>query len=179
MDLHADARIPFPPALVFAVFRDELERLVPYLPSVRSIAITAREERGDVVENVIEWRGGANVPGPLRAVLSESVMSWTDYATWDAGSLTCDWRTETHAFVGAVRCAARDRFLEDGSGKTLLQIRGALEVDGSKIRGVPSLLARTVGRSLESFLVGKISSDLARTAVGLASYMAQRGAPLP
>jgi hypothetical protein len=173
MDLHADARFAFPREVVFAVFRDELDKLVPYLPSVRSIEITAREERGGVVENVIEWRVGANIPRPLRAVLSDSMMSWTDYATWDAGTLTCDWRTETHAFVGAVRCGARDRFLEDGPGRTLLEIRGALEVDGTKIRGVPALFARKVGRTMENFLVEKIRSDLVKTAGGLAKYLAE------
>jgi len=129
MKLHADARIPFPREVVFAVFRDELDKLVPFLPSVRSIAITAREERGGVVDNVIEWRVGANIPGPLRTVISESMLSWTDYATWDAATLTCDWHTETNAFAEAVRCGAHDRFLEDGPGKTLLEIRGVLEVD--------------------------------------------------
>jgi hypothetical protein len=180
MDLHADARIPFPREVVFAVFRDELDQLVPYLPSVRSIEITAREERGVVVENVIEWHVGANIPRPLRAVISESMMSWTDYATWDADTLTCDWHTETHAFVGAVRCGAHDRFLEDGPGKTLLEIRGALEVDGTKIRGVPALLAPRVGRTMESFLVDKIRSDLVKTTEGLAKYLEQRrsGAPI-
>jgi|SRR5579863_4935132 hypothetical protein len=177
MELHADARIPFPREVVFAVFRDELDKLVPFLPSVRSIAITAREERDGVVDNVIEWRVGANIPGPLRAVISESMLSWTDYATWDAATLTCDWHTETHAFAEAVRCGAHDRFLEDGPGKTLLEIRGVLEVDGAKIRGVPSILARRVGRSMEAFLVEKIGSDLVKTADGLTRYLARGQKP--
>jgi hypothetical protein len=174
MQLRADARIPFPPPAVFAVCRDEMAMLQPYLPAIRSIEVTSRTERGAVVDNVIEWRAGADIPRALRALLTESVMSWTDRATWDADTLVCDWRTEMHAFTEAIRCGARDRFLPDGPGGTLLEIRGALEVDGSKLRGVPSFLARKVGRAMEEFLVGKIQADLVRTGAGLARYLGDR-----
>jgi hypothetical protein len=173
MELRADARIPFPPALVFAACRDEMPKLLPYLPSIRSIEVTARKEHGTIVENVVDWCSGRDLPAPLRAVIGPSLMSWTDYATWYGDLLSCDWHTETHAFTAAVRCAARDRFLEDGPGKTLLEIRGVLEVDARKIAGVPGFLAGTVGRSMEGFLVGKIQSDLVKTAEGLAQYLDQ------
>jgi hypothetical protein len=173
MELRADARIPFSPDLVFTVCRDEMARLQPYLPSIRSIEVTARREDGAVVDNVIEWRAGADVPRALRALLSESIMSWTDHATWNRETLVCDWRTEMHAFTEAIRCGARDRFLPDGPG-TLLEIRGALEVDGSKLPGVPSFLSGRIGRAMEGFLVGKIQADLVRTGEGLARYLHDR-----
>jgi hypothetical protein len=174
MELRADARIPFPPALVFAACRDEMPKLLPYLPSIRSIEVTARTERGTIVENVVDWCSGGDLPVFLRAVIGPSLMSWTDYATWYGDQLACDWRTEAHAFTAAVRCVARDRFLEDGPGKTLLEIRGVLEVDARKIVAVPGFLAGTVGRSMESYLVGKIQSDLVKTAEGLAHYLGEK-----
>jgi hypothetical protein len=173
MELRADARIPFSPAVVFAVCRDEMARLQPYLPSIRSIEVTSRTEKGAVVDNVIEWRAGADVPRALRALMSESIMSWTDHATWNADTLVCDWRTQMHAFTEAIQCGARDRFLPDGTG-TLLEIRGALEVDGAKLRGVPSFISARVGRAMEEFLVNKIQSDLVRTGEGLARYLEDR-----
>jgi hypothetical protein len=174
MELRADARFAFPPQVVFLAFRDDMPKLLPYLPSVRSIEIASRKENGPLVENVIEWRGGGDIPAPLRAVLVGSVLSWTDYATWNADELCCDWRTETHAFTQAVRCGAHDRFLEDGPGKTLLEIRGTLEVDGKKLPGVPALFAVRVGRAMEEFLVGKIRSDLVKTVRGLERYLHER-----
>jgi hypothetical protein len=177
MDLQIEAHIPYAPELVFTVFRDQLDRVAAHLPNIRSITITSRQDRGNgVVDNSIEWHAGADVPAPLRFVLGESMMSWTDYASWDERTLSCTWRTETHAFVGAVRCGALDRFLEEGPGKTLLSIRGALEVDGGKIRGVPSVLAGSVGRRLETFLVAKIQGELVKTAAALAQYLAERDA---
>ena len=174
MDIRADARIPFPREIVFAAYRDEIVDLLPYLPNVRSIEIKSRKDEGNVVEFVNEWRGGGDIPAAIRAVLSESVLAWTDYATWHADAMCCDWRTETHAFTDAVTCKGSNRFVADGDGKTLLEIRGSLEIDAKKIRGVPSFFAGKIGRAVEEFLVGKIQSNLVETAKGLAKYLEER-----
>jgi hypothetical protein len=174
MDIRADARIPFPRDVVFTAYRDELANLLPYLPNVRSIEIKSRKETGAVLEFVNEWRGGGDIPAALRAVLSESVLAWTDYATWHADAMRCDWRTATHAFTDAVTCKGSNVFAEDGDGATLLEIRGSLEIDAKKIRGVPALFAGKVGRMAEEFLVAKIQSNLIETAKGLAKYLEER-----
>src|SRR5260370_28178002 len=62
MALHADARLPFSRELVFVAYRDELPKLLPYLPNVRRIEVTSRKENGPVVELVNEWRGGGGIP---------------------------------------------------------------------------------------------------------------------
>lgn len=174
MDIVADARIPFPRETVFLAYRDEITNLLPYLPNVRSIEIKSRKEEGGVVDFVNEWRGGGEIPAAIRAVLSESVLAWTDYASWRADALRCDWRTKTHAFTDAVTCRGTNLFLPDGDGKTLLEIRGSLEIDATKIRGVPSFVAGKIGRTVEEFLVGKIQSNLVETARGLGRYLEER-----
>lgn len=174
MQLSADAHIPFPRETVFSAYRDDMVALVAYLPNVRSIEVTSRKDDGAVVELVNEWRGGGDVPAAVRALLGDSVLSWTDYAKWNADAMFCDWRTETHAFKEALRCGGRNAFLEDGPGKTLLEIRGSLEVDAKKIRGVPSFFAGKAGRAIEDFLVAKIQSNLVETAKGLAKYLSER-----
>jgi hypothetical protein len=174
MDLRADAHIPSPRETVFRAYRDDMVALVAYLPNVRSIEVKSRKEDGAVVEVVNEWRGGGDVPAAVRALLGDSALSWTDYAKWNADALSCEWRTETHTFKEALRCGGTNVFLEDGPGKTLLEIRGSLEVDAKKIRGVPSFLAGKAGRAIEDFLVVKIQSNLVETAKGLAKYLSER-----
>jgi hypothetical protein len=174
MNLQADARVPLPREIVFSAYRDDITKLLPFLPNVRSIDFKSRKENGAVVELVNAWRGGGDIPGAIRAVLSESVLEWTEYATWKAESLTCEWRTETGAFTEAVRCHGSTRFLEDGPGKTAVELRGILEVDAKKIRGVPSFLAGKIGRAVEEFLVGKIQSNFADTAKGVAKYLDEK-----
>jgi hypothetical protein len=174
MDISADARIPFSREVVFAAYRDEIKDLLPYLPNVRGIEIKSRTANGPIVEFVNDWKGGGDVPAALRAVLSESVLSWTDYATWDANRMVCDWRTETHAFTDAIQCRGRNTFIDDGVDRTLLEIRGRLEIDPKKIKGVPGFLAGKVARGIEEFLVTKIQANLVETAKGLAKYLEER-----
>jgi hypothetical protein len=171
MELSADARIPFPREIVFAAYRDDVVELVPYLTNVQAIEVKSRKDDGHLVEFVNEWHGGGELPAAARAFLSEAMLSWTDHATWDARTNTCDWRIETHAFSEAVRAVGQNRFLEDGADKTLLEIRGSFEVDAKKIRGVPRFLAGTVGRTVEEFMVGKIQSNLVETAKSLTKYL--------
>ncbi len=174
MELHADARIPFSPDVVFAAYRDDIAAVLPYLPNVRSIEVRSRRDDGPVAELVNEWRGGGEIPGAVRAVLSDSMLSWTDHATWNSSLLRCDWRTESGAFSDALRCSGYDLFLDDGSGKTLLEIRGKLEVDAKKIRGVPGFLAGKIGHAVEEFLGARIQANLVETAKGLTNYLAQK-----
>jgi len=171
MELRADARIPFPRDLVFRTYRDGILNLLPYLPNVRGIDIKSRKEEGTVISFVNEWKGGGDVPAAIRAVLSEAVLQWTDYASWDASTLTCDWRTETHAFTEATQCRGRNTFLDDGPGKTVIEIRGNLDIDAKKLRGVPGFLAGKIGRAVEEFLVGKIQANLVETAKGIERYL--------
>ena len=170
MDLAADARLAFDRPTVFAAYRDHLTDLLPYLPNVRGIQVKSRSEDGTTTKLVNEWSGGGEIPAAARAFISEAMLSWTDHAQWDAESFVCKWRIETHAFTEAVTCRGENLFLEDGQG-TLLQIRGVLEIDASKIQGVPRLLAGKVGRMVAEVLAGKIRPNLVEVSVGLGRYL--------
>ena len=176
MELRADAVIPFPRDIVFAAYRDDLTHVLKFLPNVRGIEMKSHKEDGPRIERVNEWHGGGEIPAAARAVLSEAMLSWTDYATWHGDAFACDWRIETHAFTEAVSCGGRNVFLEDGPGKTVLQIRGKLEIDAKKIRGVPGFLAGKVGRTVEDFLGAKIQPNLVETIKGLEKYLESRKA---
>jgi len=66
--------------------------LLPYLPNIRRIEIKKREQEGSVVKFVNVWHGGGDIPTVARAFLSESMLAWTDFATWRQDAFECDWR---------------------------------------------------------------------------------------
>jgi hypothetical protein len=175
MDLSADAKIPFPRALVFATYRDKMAEMVSYFPNVRAIDVKSRNDEGAIVKLVNIWHGGGEIPAAMRAFLSEAMLSWTDHAVWNETDFTCEWRIETHAFTEAVTCGGKNRFVEDGEG-TKLEIRGTLTIDAKKIKGVPSLLAGKVGKGVEEFLANKIKPNLVEVSAGVRKYLeAQKG----
>lgn len=175
MELAADATLSFPRPVVFAAYRDRLTALLEYLPNVRGIEVKSRLEEGTRVKLVNLWHGGGEIPRPARAFLSESMLSWIDRAEWDEATWMCHWAIETHTFTEAVHCEGYDRFVEVPGG-TRIEIRGSLEIDAAKIRGVPRLLAGRLGHAVEEFLVSRIRPNLVEVTDGLRRYL-ERSAP--
>ena len=175
MEIRADARIPFPRDIVFTAYRDEIADLLPYLPNVRSIEIKSRKEsgRGHRVRQRMARR--RRHPGG-RSGRPERVGSGVDGLRDVARRLDVAATGEPRPTRSPTRSPARGRntFVADGDGKTLLEIRGSLEIDAKKIRGVPSFLAGKIGRTVEEFLVAKIQANLVETAKGLAKYLEER-----
>jgi hypothetical protein len=171
MRIEADAVVPFPRDRVFAANRDDMARIADLLPNVRRIDVALREEAPGVVRLRNVWHGGGEIPASLRAVVSESMLSWTDHATWIAGDHCCEWRIETHAFTEAVRCAGTTRFVDLGQDRTRMEIRGDLSIHLDRVRGVPSFLAGSLAGNFERFLVRQITPNLTSMADALTRYL--------
>lgn len=175
MNVRAEAIVEKPRRDVFEAYRDHLVELVPDLPSIRAIEIRSRKESDGKVEMVNVWHGGGDIPSALRAFLSESMLSWTDYAVWDSSDYTCSWRSESHSFKEAVDSRGRNEFVELGPSRTAIRIVGEIRVDASKIAAVPRLLASTAGGLVERFLVKQIEDNLREVARGVEKFLSQRG----
>ncbi|MBI4957671.1 MAG: hypothetical protein HY908_37035 [Myxococcales bacterium] len=176
MQISADVELSFPLERVFRTYRDRLPELTPYLPNIRSIEVKSRREAGGVVELVNEWAGGADIPKVARAILSESMLRWTDFATWHESTFTCDWRTEVHAFPGAVKSSGRNVYLPTERG-VRLEIRGDITCDASKVPGVPRIFARAVNGAVEKILVGAIKPNLVAVAEGVGKLLEDEDEP--
>jgi len=173
MEIVADAVVPYPRPRVFATYRDSLVELVPHLPNIRSIEVKKRVDRGGEVEFVNEWKGGGDIPAVARSVLSESMLSWTDYATWFESDFHVDWRTDIHAFPGAVKSEGKNRYIEVPEG-TRLEVRGHFAIDATKVPGVPRMFAKTVGATVEKFMVTQIQRNTIETVRGLTKLLAKQ-----
>lgn len=172
MELVAAATLPFPRPIVFAAYRDDILKVLQYLPNVRNIEVKSRKEEGPRVELVNIWHGGGDIPAAARAVINENMLTWTDYASWNSDAWTCEWRIETHSFTEAVDCRGTNRFLEVERG-TRIEIRGDIRIDAKKVRGVPGFLAGKVASAVEMFLAQKIRPNLVEVTDGLKKYLAQ------
>ncbi|QLE45086.1 hypothetical protein FD723_32540 (plasmid) [Nostoc sp. C052] len=172
MLISADTQIPFPRSLVYATYRDKLVELVPYMPNVRQITVLSRSETGSNVSSVNEWHGGSEIPAAARVLLSEDMLSWTEYNTWNQADFTLEWRIETHAFTEAVKCYGKNRFLEDGNN-TVIESRGELVIDPKKIKGVPFFLTSTIAHVVEDFLGKNIQPNLVAMSAGVRQYLEQ------
>ncbi len=173
MKLAAESILTFPRELVFRTYRDQLTELVPYLPNIRGIAITSRKDDPPRTHLVNVWSGGGDIPAVARAFLSEKMLSWTDYATWDESEWSCAWRMEAHSLKEALHAEGNNRFLETPEGCRLV-IEGDLTIEGKKLP-IPRLLAGSAAPAIEKFLVAMIRPNLTEVAKGVAKFLeAQR-----
>ena len=175
MEIKAEVTLPYPRERVFSAYRDRLPELVEYLPNIQSIRVRERKElEGGIIELVNEWAGGGDIPAAARSVIKESMLRWTDYARWLPDRFVCEWRTEVHAFPGAIKSSGKNSYLATPTG-TRLEIRGDLVCDASKIPGVPRLLAGTVGSAVEKVLVSSIATNLVEVGKGVGKLLAKDG----
>lgn len=171
MEIKTDVTLSFPRERVFVTYRDRLEELLAYLPNIRGLEVKQREQRDGAVHLVNEWKGGGEVPSVARSFLSESMLGWTDHATWKQAEFVCEWRTEVHAFPGALESSGQNRFVELPGGRTRIEFRGQLVCDASRVPGVPRLLARSLNGTIEKIFVGKIQDNLVGVGAGIGKLL--------
>jgi hypothetical protein len=179
MKLEADSRIAFPRPLVFSTYRDRLPQLVPHLPNIKAITVEKREDapggQAGITKMVNLWEGKSEIPKVAQSIIKPEMIAWIDHATWNENEWTVEWRIETKLFTDNIRCAGKNRYIDDGAS-TLLEIRGQLDIDLKGIPGVPRILAGTIAPTVEKFVIGMLTPNLTSVAKGLESFLKEEAA---
>ncbi len=168
MRIEADVVIDHPREAVFHAYRDLLPTLVDALPRIKRIEVESRAEEGSIVELVNVWYGAAKIPAVAEKLLPP-VLSWHDYARWDAEEWRCEWRLESHAFTDAVVCSGQNTFVDLG-GRTRVEFVGSINIDLTKVK-VPELLAQPISNSVERFFVRQITPNLLSVSDAIADHL--------
>jgi hypothetical protein len=170
MLINASVFVPFPPALVYSTYRDCLSEIVKQMPSVKQVLLKSRQEVNGTVQQVYEWHGKSEIPGMLKAFLSEDLLTWTDFATWREADQVTDWQIRPQAFQEAVTWAGTDRYLAEGKG-TRIESRGELSIDPKRLQGVPGFLTGQVSRLAEEMLVKQSEPNFVAMSQHVKAYL--------
>jgi hypothetical protein len=92
MLINATVFVPFPLALVYSTYRDCLPELVKPMSSVKQVLLKSRQEVNGAMQQAYEWHGKSEIPGMLKAFLSEDLLVWTDFATWKESEHVTNWQ---------------------------------------------------------------------------------------
>lgn len=164
-----------PRELVFETFRDHLDELDEFLPDIESISTQSRDELDNGGTRIVRlWKAEAEeIPKVARAFIKPEMLQWTDDATWRQDEWACEWEMEVGFLTEAITARGVNRYSEK-DGQTQIVIDGVLEVDATKIPGVPKLLANKVGQAVEAFVVKMITPNLKDVNRGLEKYLAAK-----
>lgn len=174
MDFKVSEIINHPLEQVFAVYRDEMASLVPYMPNVDDIEVVDRQEMDGEVKLINRWKVSGSIPRAVRPFFSDDMLSYLDHAHWLEAERTVSWFFELNALGDAVDCRGINYF-KPGSkeGTTELILTGALKVDLAKVRGVPRLLRR-LAPTVESFVLERVKPNLSGVADAVERYLNEK-----
>lgn len=173
MLINASVFVPFPPALVYSTYRDHLPELVKTMPSVKRVLLKSRQEVNGSIQQAYEWHGRSEIPGMLKAFLSEDLLSWTDMSLWKESEYITDWQIRPQVFQDAITWAGKDRYIAEGQG-TRIDSRGELSIDPKRLKAVPGFLADQVSRMAEELLVKQSEPNFIELSRHVKAYLEQQ-----
>lgn len=170
--------IHFPRDLVFDVYREKLPELDAYLPNIESITVESRNVRDDgCIELVNLWQAAhKEVPAVLRPFVKPEMLKWRDHATWDGSGYVCHWRTELAFLDGAISSSGTNHYTIVDEHTMEIHLTGTIEVDASRLRHVPRLMAGKVAGAIESGVLKMTEPNLRAINRGFEQYIAQHHA---
>lgn len=174
MDIIVDHAVDFPRALVFETMRDKMPDLAPLLPNVDSIDVRERREPSPgVIELVNLWKAAkTEIPTVARPFVDQSKLNWIDRARWTQADWGCAWNLEVGFMPERVKCSGSTRYEEMGPNRTMIRMRGKLELE---LKGLlPGLIARSATPSVEAFIIKLVQPNFEKTIDALAQYLANQ-----
>ena len=175
MEIRTDTILTYPRKVVYETYRDRLPELEPYLPNITKIVVLRSDRDGDDLHLLNEWHGKGDIPRVARSILKPEMLRWKDHADWHDADWSVDWRMELAFLNEMVETHGTNHFVEVGDDRCRVEIRGVLDIDGSRIPGVPRLLGRKIAPQIEKFIVALIKPNLVKTAEGVQQFLDEQG----
>lgn len=160
MEFSFDADIAGPLERVWELLRDRLTDLVPYLPTIDTIAEVERVVDGPRTRIVNAWQGNsAGVPPFARPFATKAMTAWHDHAEWDTEARTVRWRFEPHRFAKLYTCGGLNFVRALDAQTTRLELRGSLVIHPEHLP-LPGPLARRYAPRIGEWAIAKIQPNL-------------------
>ncbi|MCA8924225.1 MAG: hypothetical protein KDD82_20615 [Planctomycetes bacterium] len=172
MEFTCSDRVTHPAEVVHSLLRDDMTKILPYLPDVDAIEVLTREDEATGVRIVNLWRASEGaVPRVAQAFLKPEMLTWKDHALWLHEARKAQWRLEPNVGGDLFDCNGSTTVTPDGDGACRIDVAGALNVYPERVKGVPRLLAGKMRSTVESFVVRMIVPNMETMARGVQGYL--------
>ena len=156
---------------VYNLVRDNLDKIVPYLPNVDKIEV---KKHAPIDENNLEvinhWYGKVEMPSLLKKFLVPEIFSWKDIAHWNDEKKNVTYKLQSFLANDLFDAQGTNSFKDLGDGTTELSISCSVKIYPDKVPGVPRLLASKVKPMIESMLEKLVGPNMTSLGEGLKEY---------
>ncbi|MDC0254295.1 SRPBCC family protein [Bacteriovoracales bacterium] len=156
---------------VYNVLKNDLEKLVPYMPNVSKIEMVDRKEKGGGLTAITNhWYANAEIPTIAKKFIKEELMSWKDKALWHDSEFYVEYELESFWGNDIYDATGKNVMKELGPDKTELTLTCDLVIHPSKVPGIPKFLVKKVLPAIEGLIEKILQPNLTSLGKGLISY---------
>jgi hypothetical protein len=170
MNLESSEIINRPIEEVYSLVRDNLPKLVPYLPNIDRIEVEKKEDIAGGKKLINHWYAKAEIPSLIKKVISPELLSWKDYANWKDSKFLVEYKLESFLANDLFDASGVNTFTKEGKGKTRLKINCEIIIYPEKVPGVPKFLAKKAMPIIEALLEKILAPNLTSLGKGLNKY---------
>jgi len=111
-------------------------RDVKVYPNITRTTVKSREVKGDIIEVVVETLANGDIPPALRKVLSEKMLTWTEYGRMDMKNKFYEYKVKPFYFSEMCKISGKISYREPEPGKTIRRIDANVEIKLPIIGGI-------------------------------------------
>ncbi|GEM_PF-788853 len=162
-----------PVEVVYRLVRDELSKLVPYIPNAEKIETVNYERTSETrVEILNHWFAKADVPSILKSFVKPEFFQWKDHAIWKDDQFCVDFRIESFVANNLYDLSGTNYFTSIGDDKTEIKLTFNFEIYPERLPGVPKFLGKRIKPAVEQLIKRMLTPNLTSLAKGLNEYFA-------
>ena len=166
---HTDT-INAPLEVVYNLVKNDLPKVVQYLPNIREVKVIERSQRDGKDYIINQWLAEANIPSLAKKFIDEKLFSWKDCAYWDDSQHKVDYEIEPFFAKGIYEAKGTNLF-RPFDGKMQLTLSCEVQIYPEKIPGIPKFIAKQLNPILEQMIESMLAPNLTSLGRGLKEYL--------
>ena len=156
---------------VYPLVRDDLSKIVPYLPNVDKVEVVEEKRLSEEqLEKLNHWYAKAEVPSFAKKFIKPELFSWKDHAFWNDKEHLVNYELESFWANDLYDAKGTNYFKDLGDGTTELRVTCELVIHADKIPGVPKFLVKKVLPTVENMIEKMLGPNLMALGKGLNQY---------
>jgi len=155
---------------VYELVRDNLPKIVPYLPNVEKIQVKSKKNKDNLTLVTNHWFAKADMPALIKGILKPEFFAWKDKAIWNNDEFTVEYTLESFFLNDLFKAKGINTFKAKGENKTEFSINCEIELYPEKVPGVPKFLAKKITPVISALLEKIIGPNLSSLGKGIKKY---------